>query len=83
MVKRDGHQESKSAQRLVLLKLLVLLVNIYKKDVKYELLLIAWIIVFYAYNNSLIIFHLISEKLTEGKFLTTSDYPPCLLVFGY
>ncbi len=32
--KGDGHLESKSAQRLVLLKLLILLVNIYMVDVK-------------------------------------------------
>ena len=34
--KGDGHLESKSAQRLVLLKLLVLLINIYMVDVKYK-----------------------------------------------
>ena len=45
LYKRDCHQESKSAQRLILPKLLVLLVNIYTKDV----------------NSDLIIFHLISD----------------------
>ncbi len=33
-----GHLESKSAQRLVLLKLLILLVNIYMVDIKYKYL---------------------------------------------
>ena len=89
---RDGHKESKSAQMLVLLKLLVPLVNIYTKDVKYEYLSCLrkssrgtkshWKLGMPSICSSrltrgtqmsfcsgcLIIFQLICEKLTLGRF---------------